>query len=65
MDARPSDAVALASRTGSPIWVADAVMDEAGVTDMLADAEETEAAEQKVDEFKRFLDDVDPDDFRS
>lgn len=65
VDCRPSDAVALASRTGAPIWVADAVMDEAGVTDMLADAEETEAAEQKVDEFKRFLDDVDPDDFRS
>ena len=30
VDARPSDAVALASRTGSSIWVADAVMDEAG-----------------------------------
>ncbi|MDZ8171855.1 bifunctional nuclease family protein [Microbacterium xanthum] len=65
VDSRPSDAVALASRTGAPIWVADVVMEEAGVTDMLADAEETEAAEQKVDEFKRFLDDVDPDDFRS
>lgn len=61
VDARPSDAVALASRTGSPIWVADAVMDEAGVPDTVTGPD----AEESVNEFKRFLDDVDADDFRS
>lgn len=60
VDARPSDAVALASRVGAPIWVADAVMDEAGVPDVFTTADD---AEESVDEFKRFLDDVEPDDF--
>lgn len=59
VDARPSDAVALASRVGASIWVAEAVMAEAGVPDVLT---ETDAAE-KLDEFKRFLDDVEPEDF--
>lgn len=61
LDARPSDAVALASRTSAPMWVADEVMEEAGVPDMTADGD---AAEENVEEFKRFLEDVDPDDFR-
>lgn len=59
IDARPSDAVALASRVGSGIWVDEAVMAEAGVPDVLT---ETDAAE-RLDEFKRFLDDVEPEDF--
>jgi bifunctional DNase/RNase len=59
VDARPSDAIALASRVGAAIWVADDVMAEAGVPDVLT---ETDAAE-RLDEFKRFLDDVEPEDF--
>lgn len=59
VDARPSDAVALASRVGAGIWVADAVIAEAGVPDVLT---EVDAAE-RLDEFKRFLDDVEPEDF--
>lgn len=59
IDARPSDAVALASRVGAPIWVAEAVLTEAGVPDVLT---ETDASES-LDEFKRFLDDVEPEDF--
>lgn len=59
IDARPSDAVALASRVGAPMWVADEVMTEAGVPDVLT---ETDASE-RLDEFKRFLDDVEPEDF--
>lgn len=81
LDARPSDAVALASRTEAPIWVATAVLEEAGIPDTVTgdDDDEDHAgdvptsspaavsgpdAEARVDEFKRFLDDVDPDDFR-
>lgn len=64
LDARPSDAVALASRVGAPIWVANEVMEEAGVPDSLTDAEAEIDAAERVDEFKRFLEDVDPDDFR-
>ena len=72
IDARPSDAVALASRVDAPIWVADAVMADAGVLDTVTEAETDEDADdvpdevarERLDEFKRFLDDVDPDDFR-
>ena len=60
IDARPSDAVALASRVGASIWVAEEVLDEAGVPDVTTDEEE----EERVDEFKQFLNEVDPDDFR-
>lgn len=62
-DARPSDAIALGSRVDAPIWVADAVFAEAGVPD---EAVELEASpdEERVEEFRRFLDDVDPDDFQ-
>lgn len=59
VDARPSDAIALASRVGAPIWVADEVLTEAGVPDVLT---ETDASE-RLDEFKRFLDEVEPEDF--
>lgn len=64
VDARPSDAVALASRTGSPIWVADEVMAEAGVPDTITAADDEPDEELRVDEFKEFLENVDPEDFR-
>lgn len=64
VDARPSDAVALASRVGAPIWVADEVMAEAGMPDNVTNAEDEEEVGESLDEFRRFLDDVDPDDFR-
>lgn len=60
LDARPSDAVALASRTGAPIFVADDVLEDAGVPGSIVRGEE----ENEVAEFQRFLDDVDPEDFR-
>ena len=59
VDSRPSDAVALASRVGAPIWVADAVMDDAGMPDMLTDAD----AAERLEEFRRFIDDIEPEDF--
>lgn len=34
VDARPSDSVALALRAGAPIFVAEEVLDEAGVTEL-------------------------------
>lgn len=66
-DARPSDAIALGARADAPLWVAEAVFAEAGVPD---EAVELEAAggedveEERVQEFRRFLDDVDPEDFQ-
>lgn len=65
IDARPSDAIALASRLDAPIWVADSVFAEAGVPESLTAPADEVDEEEKVDEFRRFLDDVDPDDFVS
>lgn len=56
VSARPSDAIALALRIGSDIYCADDVLDEAGI-------EMPEAAEDEVEKFREFLDNVDPDDF--
>lgn len=61
VDARPSDAVALATRAGAGIWVAEAVMAEAGVPDVLTESD----ASESLDEFKKFLDDVEPEDFEA
>jgi bifunctional DNase/RNase len=60
IDARPSDAVALASRVGAPIWVADEVFADAGIPDTLTETDD----EATLTAFTRFLDDVEPDDFR-
>lgn len=57
VSARPSDAIALAARTGSPLFVAPAVLDEAGVE--LQDEDE----ESEVARFRSFLEQVDPEDF--
>jgi len=62
-DARPSDAIALAARSGGSIWVAADVLAEAGVPDDAVEIEPS-AEDDRVEEFRRFLDDVDPDDFQ-
>jgi bifunctional DNase/RNase len=66
LDCRPSDAIALASRVGAPLFVAEAVLEDAGVLEEADDGEDDddEDAEERVEEFRRFLDEVDPDDFQ-
>ena len=44
LDCRPSDAIALASRVGAPLFVAEAVLEEAGILEEL-EAEDEEKAE--------------------
>lgn len=56
ISARPSDAIALALRTGAEIHCADEVLDEAGV-------EVPEEADDEVEKFREFLDQVSPEDF--
>jgi bifunctional DNase/RNase len=54
-------------RTGAPVFVADEVLDEAGIPDSavaMPSEEDDVDDEQKLNEFKRFLDDVDPEDFQ-
>ncbi|MGT2426067.1 bifunctional nuclease family protein [Amnibacterium kyonggiense] len=63
LDCRPSDAIALAARVGAPLFVAESVIDVAGVLEDGED-DDPDAAEDEVVEFRRFLDEVDPEDFQ-
>jgi bifunctional DNase/RNase len=62
VSARPSDAIALALRTESPVFAADHVLDEAGI-EMPAEDESEEQDEAEVEAFREFLDQVTPEDF--
>jgi len=59
VDSRPSDAIALAIRAEAPIFAADQVIEESGIEFEGEDVNE----EEMVAEFKRFLDDVTPEEF--
>lgn len=56
VSARPSDAIAIALRTGSPILASEALLDDAGI-------EIPEQTEDEVERFKEFLDQINPEDF--
>ena len=58
VSARPSDAIALAMRSGATIRSAPAVLDEAGIA--IPDEQEDE-----VEKFREFLDQISPEDFES
>lgn len=60
ISARPSDAVAIALRTASPVTVSDEVMDSASIE---LPVDEEEEAEDEVEAFRAFLDSVSPEDF--
>ena len=55
IDARPSDAIALALRTRAPIFVEDAVIDHAKTVDLSAEQADT-------DRLQKWLESLDPDD---
>ena len=58
VSARPSDSIALALRTGTTIFCAEDVLDEAGLA---VPAEQ----EDEVEAFREFLDHVSPEDFEA
>lgn len=57
LDARPSDAIAIAVRAEVPIFVAESVMSKAKMVNAEKDEEDTK-------EFKSFIDDIKPADFQ-
>lgn len=59
LDARPSDSIALAVRTGAPIFISEQVLDEVAVVDVTEEDEE-----EQVERFREFLEGVDPSDFQ-
>jgi uncharacterized protein len=59
IDSRPSDAIALAVRSDAPIFADESVIEESAIEFEHEDVNE----EEVVEEFKKFLDEVKPDDF--
>jgi bifunctional DNase/RNase len=59
IDSRPSDALALAVRSGAPIFASDEVIAESAIEF----EHEVEDTEEVVEKFKDFLDHVKPEDF--
>jgi bifunctional DNase/RNase len=62
VSSRPSDAIALAVRRDVPIFAATSLLDEVGQTPVV---EPEEQAEEIIDEFKDFIESVNPEDFAS
>jgi bifunctional DNase/RNase len=59
ISARPSDAIALAVRTGTTIFASEEVLDEASI--LINDDDE----EAEVEKFREFLEEVNPEDFQA
>lgn len=57
VSSRPSDAIALAARTGAPLFATPEVLEEAGIE--IRDEEE----EDEIEKFREFLDEISPQDF--
>lgn len=64
VQSRPSDAIALAARTGTPLYVADDLLDAEGIV-LAPDEDEAPSPDELLGEFQRFLDQVKPEDFSS
>src|SRR3712207_5490393 len=62
VSARPSDAIALAVRVDAPLYASEEVLADAGTPSSEGEEEE---AEEIVDQFREFIDQVNPEDFAS
>jgi bifunctional DNase/RNase len=58
LDTRPSDAIALAVRLGTPLFVSNEVLDEAGT--VISEEPDEESIDEVVAEFREFLAELDP-----
>ena len=60
IDSRPSDAIAVALRVGTPIYVVEEVVNQAGSSEEV----EEQAEDKTEDDFMQWLEKLDPDDFK-
>jgi bifunctional DNase/RNase len=61
ISARPSDAIAIAVRCAAPMFASEALIDEVGQEPTL---EPEDDADEIIDEFKDFIENVSPEDFQ-
>lgn len=64
VSSRPSDAVALAVRVDAPIFASEEVLADAAMP-AAEESEDEEEQEEIVDQFRQFIDEVNPEDFAS
>lgn len=64
VDARPSDAISLALRTKSPIYVAKAVLEASSVLQQSDDSQEQDLSNVSRDKWADILEKMSPDDFK-
>ena len=64
IDSRPSDAISLALRTKSPIYVAKCVIETSSVLQQAEDANETDLSNVSRDKWSEILEKMNPDDFK-
>jgi hypothetical protein len=64
VDARPSDAISLALRTKSPIYVAKAVLEASSVLQQADDSKEQDLSNVSRDKWADILEKMSPDDFK-
>lgn len=65
LDARPSDALALAIRQKAPIYIEEDVLERASFPYMFRSSHNHSVSEQEIQEFHRFLEGIAPEDFES
>lgn len=62
VSSRPSDAMAIAARLGTPIFAEESLLDEAGIV-LDEDEDDPATADDLVEQFHDFIQDVRPEDF--
>jgi bifunctional DNase/RNase len=63
VSARPSDSIALALRTGTPLFCTEEILAEAGIPVQDNEDNDEVEEEEEVERFREFLDHVTPEDF--
>jgi len=64
VDSRPSDAISLALRTKSPIWVAKKVLEASSVLQQIEEGQETDLSNVSRDKWAEILEKMAPEDFK-
>ena len=64
IDSRPSDAISLALRTKSPIWVAKKVLEASSVLQQMEEGKEQNLSNVSRDKWAEILEKMAPDDFK-
>jgi bifunctional DNase/RNase len=65
VSSRPSDAIALAARTGTPIFADESVLAEASYPAETTEERSGDDQDEVVEEFRQFIEHVNPEDFAS